>query len=187
MLEKMLDRAEINNFKLERGGKTNWRGSCKVTYHWGRWGFWQDSHKCTCQPEWWRRWWQSGPEGLHQRGWRETGSLHLHRATITTDQMTRGSTCSNSSHKKATGPPEMTHIHVGCKIQKILRKQDNFCTGVFKCCCSFSKQDKKNNQQLWIMCKISIMRKLQTCEVYTIHTQCVLYQTISWVVVPESL
>lgn len=153
MLEKMLDRAEINNFKLERGGKTNWRGSCKVTYHWGRWGFWQDSHKCTCQPEWWRRWWQSGPEGLHQRGWRETGSLHLHRATITADQMTRGSTCSNSSHKKATGPPEMTHIHKGCKIQKILRKQDNFCTGVFKCCCSFSKQDKKTTSNYELCAK----------------------------------
>lgn len=38
------------------------------TYHWGRWGFWQDSRKCTCLPEWWRRWWQSGPEGLHRLG-----------------------------------------------------------------------------------------------------------------------
>lgn len=33
--------------------------------------------------------------------------------------MTRGSTCSNNSHKKATDPPEMTHIQKGCEIQKI--------------------------------------------------------------------
>lgn len=86
---------------LESRGSANWMGGNAVTYRWGRWGFWQDSRKCTCQPEWWRHWWQTGPEGLHQRGWHEKGSPHLHRALIIADQETSGSTWSNNSHKKA--------------------------------------------------------------------------------------
>lgn len=53
------------------------------TYHWGRWGFERGSRKCTCQPEWRRCWWQSGPEGLHLPEWHETDSPHLHRAAAT--------------------------------------------------------------------------------------------------------
>lgn len=51
------------------------------------------------------------------------GSLHLHRATTTADQITSGSTSSDNSNNKPAAPTEITHN--ATLISKGVKKHDN--------------------------------------------------------------